>query len=203
MHFRMHFRIGVDLDGVIYRWSDTARFLLQNEFGIDVGESLNWDHIKDHTTAEQWTWLWSSKKDAGGVGKGLFLHGNCFPGSFEALKELNELGDITIITHRPKIAVVDTLRWLATHEVPAPNLHVLYREEQKSSVQPQCQLYVDDKVENCEDLIANTDGVVCLWARPWNEQERSNGISKDIKVIDNWKTFIDLAKEKAWSLTVV
>lgn len=198
-----HFRIGIDLDGVIYRWSDTARFLLLNEFGIDVGESLHWDHIKDQITEDQWAWLWHHEKELGGVGKGLFLHGNCFPGSFEALKELDTIGDITIITHRPKTAVIDTLRWLATHEVPAPGIHILYREEPKSSVKPECQIYVDDKADNCIDLMENTDGLVCLWARPWNTVDRENGLPEEIQVIDNWQTFIDLAKEQAWNLNRV
>lgn len=195
-----YFRIGLDLDGVIYQWTNTARFLLEWQFGIEIGESMYWDHIKEQITQQQWEWLWSSEK-GGGVERGLFRHGHCYKGSFETLKELGELGDLVIITHRPKSAILDTMDWLSFHEVRTNEIHMLYREEQKSSISPQCQIYVDDKAANCVDLVENTDGLVCLWDRPWNQQEQKAGLPKNIIVINSWQQFIDLAKEEAWALS--
>lgn len=191
-----NFRIGVDLDGVIYKWTETARFLLKWRFGVEVGESLHWDYIKEQITESQWLWLWQADED-GGVGRGLFRQGHCYKGSFETLKELSLLGDIVIITHRPKSAIPDTLDWLAFNKIPASTVHLMYREEPKSSVKPECQIYVDDKAENCIDLAENTDGLVCLWSRPWNAGDQKK-LPKDIQIIDSWDRFLELAKEQAW-----
>lgn len=195
------FRIGVDLDGVVYNWTDTARFLLEWEFGISLGESMYWDHIKEQISDEQWAWLWNSEK-GGGVERGLFRHGHCYRGSFETLKVLAELGDLVIITHRPKSAVLDTTQWLGFHGVPANEIHMMYRAERKSSIEPQCQIYVDDKVENCIDLRENTDAIVCLWDRPWNQQEQKAGLPQGIHVVNSWAAFRQWAnqaeKEATW-----
>lgn len=192
-------RIGVDLDGVVYQWSETARFLLNWKFGVEVGESTHWDYIKECVTPEQWNWLWADDPD-GGVGRGLFRHGHCYKGSFEALKEIDRIGDIVTITHRPKSALDDTLSWLSFNKVATSAVHLLYRSENKSEVRPTCQLYVDDKVANCVDLADNTSGVVCLWDRPWNRSEQW-GMSSDIVIIDSWEQFIKIAteiKEDMW-----
>jgi uncharacterized HAD superfamily protein len=195
-----HFRIMVYLDGVIYKWSDTARWLLEWKFGIEVGESTHWNHILEQTTEEQWKWLWSSEKD-GGIGRGLFRHGNCYKGSFEALKVLDEIGDLVIITHRPKAALKDTMDWISYNDIPAPTVHVMYREEPKSSVKPGCDIYVDDKFENVVDLFENTQGLVCLWDRPWNHDGQKH-LPKEIQVVESWDQFITLAKEQAaWKIT--
>lgn len=193
-----HFRIAVDLDGVVYKWSDTARWLLLWKFGVEVGESQHWSYIEENVTEQQWAWLWQDDED-GGIGRGLFRHGHCYKGSFEALKELDQIGDIVTITHRPKAALNDTLQWLAFHRVPTSAVHLLYREESKSSVQPHCQVYVDDKMENCIDLFENTEGLVCLWDRPWN-QHQQKGMPKGIKIVHTWDEFVQLTKEKAWEL---
>lgn len=195
-HGSKRFRIGVDLDGVVYKWSDTARYLLKWKFGLEIGESLHWDYIVERCTDQQWKWLWEADED-GGIGRGLFRHGHCYKGSFEALKELDQLGDIVIITHRPKTALTDTLDWLSFQQVPASTVHVMYREEAKSSVKPECGIYVDDKASNVIDLHENTGGKVVLWNRPWNLAEQKT-LSKEIEIINTWNDFIELTKEAAW-----
>jgi len=188
------FRIGLDLDGIIYRWGDTASLLLEWEFGIILGEVETWDHIRDNITEHQWDWLWTE-----GMDRGLFRHGSVYRGGFEAIRELRQIGDIIVITHRPKSALRDTQDWLSFHRVNAPVVHLLFREESKSSVQPQCHLYIDDKIENCIDLAINTDGVVCLWERPWNETERFL-LPQSVKIVNNWKDFLTIAKDVAWTI---
>lgn len=195
------FRIGVDLDGVLYQWDATARWLLNWKFGVEIGESKHWDYILECVSEQQWKWLWQADEE-GGIGRGLFRYGHCFKGSFEALRELDQLGDIAIITHRPKTAIVDTMDWLSFCKVPASEVHLIYRREPKSSIKPDCDIYVDDKASNCIDLAENTDGLVCLWSRPWNEGKQKN-LAKDIAVISSWQEFIDLAKEKVWAATTL
>jgi uncharacterized HAD superfamily protein len=194
----IHYRIGVDLDGVIYKWTETARWLLNWKFGVEIGDSTHWDYIKEQITEQQWAWLWQNDPD-GGIGRGLFRHGHCYKGSFEAMKELDQLGDIVVITHRPKAAIKDTMEWISFNGIPASTVHLMYREEPKSSVKPECGIYVDDKAANCIDLNENTNGLVCLWDRPWNRAEQKN-LPSEIQIIDSWEKFLELAKEKAWEL---
>jgi len=162
---------------------------------VEIGESVHWNYIKDQITEQQWEWLWHDAPD-GGIGCGLFRHGHCYKGSFEAMKELDRIGDIVIITHRPKSAIKDTMEWISFNGIPASAVHLMYREEPKSFVKPECGIYVDDKVANCIDLSENTDGLACLWDRAWNRAEQKD-LTKEVQIIDSWEKFLTLAKEKA------
>lgn len=186
-------RLGIDLDGVTYQWSKTAAWLLNWRFGLDLGESTHWDYLLDHVSPPQWQWLWSPDED-GGIGRGLFRHGHVYKGSFEALRELDQLGDIIIITHRPHSAIDDTMSWLAFNRVPVSTVHVMTDGAPKSSIKPECDLYVDDRASNCIDLAKNTNGTVALWDRPWNRDEQQT-LPTDIHIIGSWTQFLELAKE--------
>lgn len=164
-------RIGVDVDGVMYQWSKTARYMLREvlpnspyskdgPLGI---ESLSWNYIQENVDPLHWKWLWTE-----GVRLGLFRHGHLYPGTIQAIRRLADVGDIIIITHRPKAAVVDTMAWLSYQQLPIAGIHVLVNQEPKSTV-PQCDVYIDDKPENCEDLEKNTEGRVWMMNRPWNQ----------------------------------
>src|SRR5882672_2461345 len=165
-------RWGIDFDGVMYQWDKTARFMLREilpnspykKDGPLGTECTHWNYIQDNVHADDWKWLW---KEA--VRLGLFRHGHLYPGTIKAIRKLAELGDVVVITHRPKQAVTDTLAWLAYQQLPLAGIHVLTDQEPKSSVVPQCDVYLDDKPENCEDLAANTKGRVFMWDRPWNQ----------------------------------
>jgi len=157
-------RIGVDVDGVLYRWSDTARWILHHAFGYNLGDSTSWHYLKSQVKPAHWDWLWRTGVEV----YGLFRHGNLYPGSVEGMKELSRLGDIVVITMRPRNAMTDTLAWLSYHQLPVDELHVL-DHGRKSSVQPHCDVYIDDSPDVYEDLTANTSGVVLLWDRPWNQ----------------------------------
>lgn len=156
-------RAGIDLDGVCYRWSETAKFLLNTTFGYKLGESTYWGYIQANVKPEHWKWLW-----ADAITKhGLFRHGNCYPGTFMALQALHEMGhDLVIITSRPKLARADTLDWLAYHRIPASEVHILGEDAPKNNVA--CDYYVDDGPQNAEPLV-RAGRAVFLWDRPWNQ----------------------------------
>lgn len=164
-------RWGIDIDGVMYEWDRTAGYMLRNvlpnsPYSKDgpIGRpSTNWGYLKDNIAPEHWSWLWKE-----GVQLGLFRHGHLFPGTIEAIRKLSECGDVIAITSRPKQAVHDTMAWLAYQNLPISGLHILTNEEPKSSVLPHCDVYLDDKPENCQDLLENTAGNVFLMTRPWN-----------------------------------
>lgn len=157
-------RLGLDLDGVLYRWSDTARYLLGTYCGNDPGESENWNWIKDHISTEAWKWLWS----AGVTEHGLFRYGSLYKGSREFLGRIEPYCDSVVITSRPPAAVRDTMDWLSYQKIPTAEVHIISNAP-KSSVQPQCDVYIDDAIHNCEDLLANTKGWVLMPNRPWNQ----------------------------------
>ena len=97
---------------------------------------------------------------------------------------------IIIISHRPDFAVNDTLEWLSHHQLPLAGIHLLTSMEPKSIVQPACDVYVDDKVENCIDLSINVKPkpkLVALFDQPWNQ-----AINKDWSVerVFGWDDFV-------------
>lgn len=189
-------RIGVDIDGVMYMWEKTARYMLReilpnSPYTKDgpLGEVSNgWDFIQNNVAPEHWKWLWKE-----GVQLGLFRHGHLYPGTIKAIRQLAELGEVVAITHRPKAAVHDTLAWLAYQNLPLSGLHILTNQEPKSTVRPECDIYIDDKVENCIDLYANTDArAVYLMGRYWN----LNGCGNfPITRVEDWQQFIDQVEE--------
>lgn len=167
-------RVGLDIDGVLYEWDRTARYMLRNilpnspyaKEGTLGKESLNWDYIMEEVAPEHWSWLWTE-----GVRLGLFRHGHLYPGAIKAVRMLADAGfEIIAITSRPKQAVHDTMDWLSYQRLPISGIHVLSgKGELKSSVTPHCVAYIDDKPENCRDLLENTAApVVAMPVRAWN-----------------------------------
>lgn len=163
-------RFGLDIDGVLYRWSDTARYLLKTYCDVDPGESETWNWIKDHISREAWTWLWSQAI----VEHGLFRYGSIYTGSREFLQRVEPYCDNVIITSRPALAVRDTMDWLSYQKVPTAEVHIISTLA-KSQVLPRCDLYIDDAEHNVVDLLKNTDADVILPDRPWN-QSIGNGV---------------------------
>jgi hypothetical protein len=198
-------RIGLDIDGVIYEWDRTARYMLREvlpnspykyrppgTIGLHF-ESSSWDFIQERVSKEHWNWLWTE-----GVRLGLFRYGHLYTGSIQAIRELATIGDVVLITHRPKQAVTDTLAWLGYLDLPLAGVHLLTNQENKGDVTP-CDIYLDDKPENCEDLLRATDGTVCLMDRPWNQHRpivsvmAARGVKsyrKDSYRVHSWEEFI-------------
>lgn len=185
-------RIGVDIDGVMYQWTKTARYMLREilpdspytkdgPLGI---ECPTWDHIKDHVTREHYDWLWTE-----GVRLGLFRHGHMFPGTIKALRQLAECGDVIAVTHRPATAVTDTLDWLAFHRLPLSGVHILTSQQSKSRCGP-FDYFIDDKPSNCVDL-EETGAVVCMPDRPWNRDAQPPGVVRTY----SWDEFTNIIKK--------
>lgn len=188
-------RIGVDFDGVCYQWTKTARYMLREVLpdspytkdGWAGTDDLYWNYIPDHCAPEHWKWLWTE-----GVRLGLFRHGHLFPGTIQALRQLAEIGDVIGITHRPKNALMDTLRWCSYHDLPLTGLHILTNQENKASV-AECDAYIDDKPENCLQLKeAYPKALVVIPDRPWNcnFDEAGNGVVR----VDSWAEFVQLVR---------
>lgn len=180
-------RFGLDLDGVVYKWDDTARYMLNLYCGEEVAESRSWDHIKDTVSPTSWTWLWSE-----GVKLGLFRYGHIYKGAIEGVQQLGELTDLVVITSRPKSAVQDTLDWLGYNRFPVAEVHILGFDQKKSDVLPHCDFYLDDGAHNIDDLYDNTKGELLLWDRPWNQDHYRD---PSIRRVSSWLEVIEEVRQ--------
>jgi len=195
-------RIGVDIDGVMYKWIKTAHYMLREVMPNspykgkndllhgDESQVTHFDWTREVVGEVYWEWLFTE-----GVRLGLFRYGHLYPGTIVAMRELAKLGEIIIITHRPKNAVNDTLAWLAYLDLPIAGVHILTDGEPKSSVHPQCELYIDDKPENVRDLMMHTGATaIAMPDRPWNKQPIAHlGVHR----MYSWGDFIHLAQSVA------
>src|SRR5688572_5241981 len=143
-------RIGLDLDGIVYNWDKTVRYMLRTMKGYPregpLGhEALHWDYIQENVKPEDWKWVWSEAIDLG-----LFRYGHLYTGAIEAVRNLADFADVVVITSRHPRATKDTLDFLAYLKLPFREIHILGREL-KSSV-PVCDLYIDDGPHNAVDI---------------------------------------------------
>lgn len=166
----MTYRIGVDLDGVLYDWSGTARYLLRHWFGLSlVGEAQSWNwNIDEGVPSGAWEWLWDEE---GGMDRGLFRHGHLVKGAADGIRKLATLGDLILVTHRPKLAIADTLAWLdgqfgRYRPYPFTGIHLLTEGEPKSSID--VDVLIDDKPDNITDILVNTEADAVVFEQPWN-----------------------------------
>lgn len=166
-------RIGLDLDGVCYKFESTARYMLRRRI-LDRGEtppielsdvSRYWDWIKTYSTKADWAWLWS-----GAIEEGLYRYGHVVTGAIEGAQAISRLGSTTVITARPKGAVHDTMAWLELmlNKVPLAGV-VIQSDGQKKSEVPGIDVYIDDAKHNLEELLDNTEASVIQFVQPWNE----------------------------------
>jgi len=192
-------RIGCDIDGVMYCWDKTARYMLRDVLPnspykkVLQQESQGWDWIEEQVAPEDWRWLWTE-----GIRLGLFRYGHLYPGTVQAIRRLAEIGEVVLITHRPKEAVTDTLAWLSLLNLPVSGLHLLTNAELKSSVHPQCHVYLDDKPENFVDFRDRTNArLVVLMRRPWNAHFDA-GWTNRTSVVQDWAGFVKEVEELQW-----
>lgn len=181
-------RIALDLDGVVYQWDKTARYMLRTMRGYENAsplkhESPHWNHIEESVNPEDWDWLWHE-----GVELGLFRYGHLYPGSIEAVRELAEYGLVEVVTQRPVHATQDTLDFLSYLKLPFSAVHILHRGQQKSTLR--ADLYIDDGPHVVTDVNANCPtAVVVLMDRPWNQEAQGAYVRAH-----SWERAVQIAK---------
>lgn len=178
-------RFGLDLDGVVYNWVDTYRFLMRQYRGKALPKPRSWDGLDTSVTQEDRDWLWSD-----GVRKhGLFRYGHIYKGSVWGLEELSKLTDIIVITHRPANAIDDTLEWLSFMRLPAQEVNFLAEDEPKWTVE--CDLYLDDAPHNIKGFREHRPrALAMLWARPWNSDYQAEADT----VVRSWREVVTLTR---------
>jgi uncharacterized HAD superfamily protein len=156
-------KIGLDCDGVLYQFEKTAQYMIARKEGLKYREDLPWDNSTwdCHRPKEDWDWVLSEGADK------VFRHGHLFRGAIEFVEELAELGDVSIITKRPKVGVQATLDFFSFEKLPISGFHILGFDEPKSSVP--ADIYIDDSADNIRELWKNTSKPLILIDRPWNQ----------------------------------
>ena len=191
-------RVGLDIDGVIYKWADTARYLLNTQRGYSLGESTHWDYLQYNVSGEDWNWLWKE-----GVQLGLFRYGHLYKGAIEGIKALAALAEIHVVTHRPQQAINDTLAFLSyltgTPEMLGvfSGVHILTEQEPKSSIG--ADVYIDDSADVADELV-RAQRVCLLWDRPWNQGFQHATLFQRATRVRSWEEvlrYIDNLKESA------
>lgn len=163
--------------------------------------SESWNAVEDMVSPEDYEWLYTK-----GVHEGLFRYGDVTGGAIYGVQDLNKLGDVVLVTTRPKQAVHDTLVWVSTmfDQAPLAGIHILSHGQPKSSVLPEPNIFIDDATHNLDDIHTNTRPHVnaVLFDRPWNQSydpepkyrrrwRRARGWAQVVKAVTD-------AKEGKW-----
>jgi 5'(3')-deoxyribonucleotidase len=155
-------RIALDLDGVVYNWGDTVRYLMEWHHNIKLEESTYWEYVQDHVPPHAWKWLWKEGVEE----HGLFRYGSLYRGTADGIKVLATIGNVEVVTHRPRAAMVDTLDLIRRLPDVFHGVHILTDGAPKSTVG--CDVYIDDNPAVIEDVTAAGMQAVVV-DRPWNQ----------------------------------
>lgn len=184
----------VDIDGVIYRWEDTIRYLILAHHGIEIERSTHWNYVRDKLKSmdryDVWQWLWNE----GLRDHGMFRYGSIYKGAREGLVKLNEVADIIVCTSRPLAAMQDTLDWLAYQHFPTKEFSMIQPGQTKANVR--ADIYVDDGPDNIGEILTQTDGVMVIWDRPWNDiplvWEYEKKYSERVHRTNDWNRLVEI-----------
>lgn len=174
--------IGVDLDGVLYPFTEDARVVVSEFLGIhpvELDTPKVWDFMSEQWGVDQATFwrVWYEDVNRGGGWSRM----PPVPGSIEGLHDLKSAGhSIHIVTSR-KGGEMNTARWIQTHDIPYDTLHI-GRDKTRVNI----DILVDDWEKNWLEVTAA--GSRCLiWDQPWNahvaEAERVHSWSEVLEVL--------------------
>lgn len=159
-------RIGIDIDGVLYPWTDYANAAVMRQFGVpDPGEHLHWDHLLEQVGQERFGWLWTLD-----AAEEVFGWRGTYPGVAKAFGSILDSGhECHFVTHRnPALTGALTANFLEYHfgHKKWAGLHVLSRTPKHTVLE--WDVFIDDKPDTVLDMLKHTDAKVFAPARPWN-----------------------------------
>lgn len=183
-------RIALDLDGPIYAFHRTYRYMIRKYRGVDMPPVkefwTHWNAQEQFGHQADHDWMWSE-----GVRLGLFRYGHMTTGARIGLQSLAQDGhELIIVTHRPESAVTDTLDWVALmfKDIPLSGFHILSDGQPKSVVR--ADLLIDDKEENCIEWCGTKRQPSLLWDAPYNQNTKEAGVLRAY----TWKDVVRLVR---------
>lgn len=161
-------RLAIDLDGVLVNFTEPLAVLASSMFNLNVSShATHWDWIRDYGVMPDqetalWQWIMQNPEWWG------FLP----PLEYArmGLAYLRESGaDVYFITARPGVGVKSvTENWLRFHGYPDPT--VLIASNKAPIIDAlKIDVFIDDRPENCSQVVAHTTAAVYMPTRPWNE----------------------------------
>lgn len=114
-------------------------------------------------------------------------------GAKEAVKELQKLGEVVIVTSPMSTATwcFERTQWLRDHFDISKSKIVFAKNKHYVTG----NIFVDDCTDNCEKWRKHNDGYPpFLWDRPWNRKDRKDNKGY-YEVVDNWEYVIERTKE--------
>ena len=147
-------KLYVDVDGVIYAWDVAASTILRNLTGkVLTQPSPSWDSLEKEAGKAAWREMWNLHIEE------LFTTGPAIEGAKEALAELSQHFEITLVTSRPEAAEDGTVYWLQKEGIDYDHLVICGRHSSKPQVLPDPpNFFIDDKPKN----------ILEAQAPPWN-----------------------------------
>lgn len=182
-------RLGIDLDGVVADFNAGWIELHRGEFGSDLNPAMvtTWDGLHElggfADMSAFWRWARGNADRPS-----IFRHLDVYPDALETLHELDRAGhDIVIVTTKPVWARSDTLRWLADHDIPTNEVHMILDKYRVA-----CDVFLDDSPHVVPSLVRHRpDSLVCRFVRPWNEPVEG---AVDVR---SWSEFAELVAERS------
>ncbi len=159
-------RLGIDLDGVVADFNAGWIRLHRDEFGSELRPEMvtTWDgpHELGGFADMRAFWRWAQGNEDR---PSIFRHLDPYPDAIATLHRLDRAGhDVVIITAKPAWARTDTFRWLADHELPTAEVHMIDRKHTVA-----CDVYLDDGPRVLPPLVRlRPSALVCRFVRPWN-----------------------------------
>lgn len=156
--------VAIDIDGCLFPWDEAAAEALEEKFGYTglVRVSETWDHLREMVDPEHWKWLFTPEGGEATLDKPTLF----YPGVPEGLHRIAEVAHVSFITHRPSGAAACTARWIASHGCAFRSLHVIGDaggdHSPKSSVQPQADIYIEDRAHNVLEILEGTVAALVL-----------------------------------------
>lgn len=172
-------RIGIDVDGTLYRWTTSVNAAVEERFGVAGLDDPHprWDYLREVLTPEQWRWVWSRDAAEAVFGR----RDMAYPGSRRAVNSICAEHEVHFVTHRnPRVLTGVTGQWLASRYFGYAGVHVLYHSVSKVGL-ADWDVFVDDKAETIAEF-ENAGVRILIPDRPWNV-----GCGSGRERFDDWR----------------
>lgn len=175
-------RIGVDVDGVGYSFTEDARIVVadwMNIHPLELDPAKEWDFMLTQWGMDFDTFwrIWAEDVARGNA----WLRFPPEVGYVEGITALRDAGHQTIIITNRKGGELATMQWLQKHDVPYDGLFI-----GRDKTMVDIDLLVDDWEVNWQEALAH--GRRCIiWDQPWNahvtDAERARSWDDVIKAV--------------------
>lgn len=184
-------KVIVDLDGVVFNFTDSLRLYLVQHCGRmehELPDAEVWNFFMDQwgMTLEEFTDHCNKGVDAGVI----FRQGPAWPGSIEGVNALKSRGhSVHIVTDRSfgNLSPQNTIEWLKENGVPYDTITF---SSDKTIVQ--ADLLIEDRDKNYLAVEQAGNAVPVLMTRPWNLDlvgaRRVNDWSEFLEFVDRWES---------------